>query len=294
VRTLVDLLGDDSQAVLKGVTRELAASGKSALPALRKAAKDPNALRRTRARKLLARFERARVYRRLLSYATRSELDLETGLFLLARLDREPFDARPYKKALDAMASKVLEQAGNETGSFARPMALSQYLGNDLGFLGSEIDFDHPNHVHLHRAIESKRGMPLTLTAIYMFVARRADFKVAPIALPGRIFLRLYLGERTMILDPFDGGRARTRSDCIRYLALHGLVPRPEWFRDATDAALLQRHILNLMQSFQVRGLNRDARALHRIAVAMNAVHASSLVANPPIEDGDAGKGATQ
>lgn len=242
------------------------------MPALRRAARDDDPRLRGRARRLYASFERLRVYRRLLSYSTRGEIDLERGLFLLARLDRPDLDARPYRAALDAMAEKVLERARNEPGSFARPMALSQYLGNELGFCGSEVDFDHPDNIHLHRAIERKRGMPLTLTAIYMFVARRAGFRVAPIALPGRVFLRLYLGERSMILDPFEGGRARTRSDCIRYLALHGLVPRPEWFRDASDATLLQRHVSNLMQSFQVRGLSRDARALHLIALAMGTV----------------------
>jgi len=219
--------------------------------------------------------ERMRVYRRLMGYALRREVDLEQGLYLLASLDRSHFDARPYRRALDAMAERVLELSQSGDESFARPMALAQYLGNELGLIGSEVDFDHPDNIHIHRAIERKRGMPLTLTAIYLFVARRAGFHAAPIALPGRIFLRLYLGERSMILDPFDGGRARTRSDCIRYLALHGLVPSPEWFRDASDAALLQRHVLNLMQCFQVRCLGRDARQLHRIALAMNAVHAT-------------------
>ena len=257
------------------MTRELEACGKVALPALQKAAQGAHAGRRARARRLVASMERMRVYRRLMGYALRREVDLEQGLYLLASLDRSHFDARPYRRALDAMAERVLELSQSGDESFARPMALAQYLGNELGLIGSEVDFDHPDNIHIHRAIERKRGMPLTLTAIYLFVARRAGFHAAPIALPGRIFLRLYLGERSMILDPFDGGRARTRSDCIRYLALHGLVPSPEWFRDASDAALLQRHVLNLMQCFQVRGLGRDARQLHRIALAMNAVHAT-------------------
>lgn len=278
IETLVGLLRDDSPAVLDGVGRELESSGRIALPALRRGVRDRDARLRARARKLLAGLGRKRVYRRLLGFVTQKEVDLERGLFLMSRLDREPFDQRPYVRALDAMAERVRSRAAGEAGSFARPMALAQYLGDELGFIGSEVDFDHPDNIYLHRAIERKRGMPLTLTAIYMSVARRAGFKVAPIALPGRVLLRLYLGKRTMMLDPFDGGRARTRTDCIRYLSLHGLVPRPDWFRDTSDAALLQRHLLNLMQCFQVRGMTRDARELHRIAVAMNPVHMGPAV----------------
>ena len=108
--------------------------------------------------------------------------------------------------------------------------------------------------------------MPLTLVAIYLFVARRAGFRAAAVALPGRVLLRLYAGRRSLLIDPFKGGRVRTKMDCIKYLAQNGLVPRPEWFRDATDPMLFQRHVLNLMASSQMRGLEGQARELHRLA----------------------------
>ena len=118
--------------------------------------------------------------------------------------------------------------------------------------------------------------MPLTLTAIYLFVARRSGIQAAPVALPGRVLLRLYAGRRSMLVDPFQGGRARTRMDCIRYLAQHGLVPRPDWFHDATDRQLFQRHVLNLMSSSQMRGLHRESQELHRLAVEIGRRDAES------------------
>ena len=124
--------------------------------------------------------------------------------------------------------------------------------------------------MHLHRALEKKRGMPLTLVAIYLLVARRAGLRAAPIALPGRVLLRLYAGPRSLILDPFLGGKARTRQDCVNYLAKHGLVPRPQWFADAGDAALFHRHILNLMGSHQARGHVREAAELQAIVAGVN------------------------
>ncbi|HED64466.1 MAG TPA: hypothetical protein ENJ09_02815 [Planctomycetes bacterium] len=220
-----------------------------------------------RARAILAGRERGSTMRRLLGYAAKDEIDLERALFLLGRLDRSDLDTRPYERALDAMAEEVAERAARESDAFARPMVLSQYLGNELGFIGSEVDLTHPDNIHLHRAIERKCGLPLTLTAIYLFVARRAGIRAAPVALPGRVLLRLYAGKRALLIDPFQGGRARTRSDCIRYLAKHGLVPRPDWFHDATDRQLFQRHVLNLMSSSQARGKTQETAELHRLAL---------------------------
>jgi regulator of sirC expression with transglutaminase-like and TPR domain len=116
--------------------------------------------------------------------------------------------------------------------------------------------------------------MPLTLVAIYLLVARRAGLKAAPIALPGRVLLRLYAGPRSLILDPFLGGKARTRQDCVNYLAKHGLVPRPQWFADAGDAALFHRHLLNLMGSHQALGHAREAAELSAIVAAANRLRA--------------------
>jgi regulator of sirC expression with transglutaminase-like and TPR domain len=267
---LVELLNDESPAVLAPVRARLIAAGRAALPALRRAARSTDARRRARARAILAHGERRRVLRRIAGFALQPDTQLERGLFLLSRLDRSDFDQRPYKKALDAMGSAVRARIAAAQDSPSAPLALAQYLGDELGLVGCDTDFNHPDNVFLHRAIERKRGMPLTLVAIYLLVARRAGLKAAPIALPGRVLLRLYAGPRSLILDPFLGGKARTRQDCVNYLAKHGLVPRPQWFADASDAALFHRHILNLMGSYQARGHTREASELTAIVAGVN------------------------
>jgi len=269
VALLLGLLADDSAQVHGPVRERLVALGRAARPALRRATRTDDARVRARARTALAQLEREAALRRLAGYAVGPAPELERGLFLMARLESSSFDRRPYVKALDAMGAAVKERVAAAPDAATAPFALAQYLGNELGFVGGEVDFNHPDHIHLHRVLEKKRGMPLTLVAIYLLVARRAGLKAAPIALPGRVLLRLYVGQRSLILDPFLGGKARTRQDCLTYLARHGLVPRPQWFADASDAALLHRHMLNLLGSHQARGHAREADELARLARAI-------------------------
>jgi regulator of sirC expression with transglutaminase-like and TPR domain len=207
-----------------------------------------------------------------------SRVGLERGLLLLSRLDRADFDRRPYVRALDAMGAAVRDRIAAAPDERTAPLALAHYLGDELGFIGSETDFNHPDNIYLHRAIERKRGMPLTLVAIYLLVARRAGLRAAPIALPGRVLLRLYAGPRSLILDPFLGGKARTRQDCVNYLAKHGLVPRPQWFADASDAVLFHRHLLNLMGSHQTLGRAREAAEISAIVAGANRLRARRRV----------------
>lgn len=270
VDTLVGLLGDESNAVHEVVRDELLRLGRPARPILRRAAKAQPPRLRARARTILGELDRRAVVRRLLRRATKRRIDLERALFLLGRLDRPALDSRPYARALDAMGAEVQRRVSRESNPLSRSMVLAQYLGNELGFIGSEVDYEHPDNVHLHRAIERKRGMPLTLTAIYLFVARRAGVEAAALPLPGHVLLRVRDGRHGLVIDPFHGGKVRTREDCVRYLAEHSLAPRTEWFEEASDRALLQRHVLNLMNSFQVRGFSRAASDLHRVAMVLN------------------------
>jgi regulator of sirC expression with transglutaminase-like and TPR domain len=93
--------------------------------------------------------------------------------------------------------------------------------------------------------------------------------RAAAVPLPGHVLLRLYSGRRSLLVDPFQGGRITTRRDCVRYLTENGLVPRAEWFRDARPEELFLRQILNLMHSYQARGMRERARELRTLAALM-------------------------
>lgn len=266
---VASLLGDDSRTVRAELRRRFEAAGKPGLALLRRAARSPEPRVRAHARHLLAAAERRVVLRRLLRFAVAGTLELERGLFLLARLHTPRLDARPYKRALDAMAARVRRRGAGRGGELERARALVEYLGGELGYRGDVEDYHHPDNVHLHRVIERKRGLPLTLVALHVLVARRAGIAASAIPLPGHVMLRLRGGRRDLVFDPFHGGEARSHASLMGYLTQHGLSFRPEWFRDATDAQLLQRQVGNLARSFERRGLRAEARVLGAIGATI-------------------------
>ncbi len=118
---------------------------------------------------------------------------------------------------------------------------IADYLGRELGYGGSVGEFHHPDNIHLQRAIERRAGMPLSLCAIYLFVARRVGVRAAILPLPGHVMLRLYGGHESAIVDPYQKGKLRTERDCRRYLDQNGIAFQADWLRDASDRHLFQR-----------------------------------------------------
>ena len=266
---LASLLADDSPSVLHEVRRALEEGRAAARPALERAASGDDPRLRARARMLLLEARHRAALRRFTGYALRPEVDLERGLFLLARLHAPRLDPRPYQRALDAMAAEVVRRRASPGDEMAPIRALIEYLGRELRFGGSRGEFHHPDNIDVHRAIERRAGIPLTLSAIWLFVARRAGIRAALVPLPGHVMLRLRAGARSVIVDPYHDGRTRTEAECRSYLAKHGAASNAAAFRDAPDASLLRRQVANLARSAQLRGRVREARLLVTVVRAL-------------------------
>ncbi len=262
---LLALLGDESPVVRREVRRALEARGRAADAWLARAARSDDPRVRSAARGLMLRRARAAVARRMLRLALRPRIALESGLWLMSRFETPGLDVRPFQLALDACAAEVLQRL--ERGkSRARPSdVLIDYLAGELRLDGDRDDYHHPHNVYLHTALTRRRGMPLTLTALYLCVARRASIRAAAVALPGHVMLRIYDGDRGVLCDPFNGGKRLSERDCLGYLADHGLPFQPHWFDDASEAALWLRHLRNLQRAFTDLGLSADARELRPV-----------------------------
>lgn len=278
---LLDLLLDESPQVVAVVQSELATMGRAPLRALRRACADSDPRKRARARATLLALRREQVLRRLVRRAARPDASLEGSLFLLSRYAYPDLDARPYKRAMLAMAAQVRERARHKRDPLEAALQLAVYLAGELGYSGDRDDYHQPDNVVLHRTIERRRGMPLSLCALYTCVAERAGLRATCVPLPGHVMLRLHEGARSVLIDPFDGGRSRTRRECEEHLARHGLAPEPTWFVDAPAELLLQRHTMNLARSYQGRGLEREARELYRAVRSMSLLRERRRCASP-------------
>ena len=228
---------------------------------------------RSQARQLLEALSQEEVLRRLQRHVAREwreVSELESAFYLLGRLDRPELDARPYVKALDAMAQEVRRRTSHVQDDLRRGRVLVQYLAEELGFGGDVETYTQPDNVYLHRAIERRRGLPLTLCALYTFVASRCGLHTGIVPLPGHVMLRLYGPYNNLIVDPFHGGEARSQEDLQEYLSQHGLSLDPVWMHDARPRPLLLRQVANLQNSLVKVG--RRGRARH-LAPLLEQLH---------------------
>lgn len=259
IRRWVEFLSDESPVVWQEIQRQFEAAGRRARPALLRAQASADARTRLRARHLLAQLDRKRAWRRLFAYCSQPEIELERGLFLLSAWMDPSFDAQATRRELDRLASRVTTRVAERTDELRRAGSLCDVLGREEGFGGSLGEFDDPDNVLFHRSLLRKGGMPLTLSAIYKFVAKRAGISIWMLPIPGHVLVRVPMPQRTLIADPYDRGRLRSERECRVQLEKAGLKFQASWFQDASDRYMLRRQLMNLAKSLKERSRAADA-----------------------------------
>jgi len=104
--------------------------------------------------------------------------------------------------------------------------------------------------------------MPLTMCAIWSFVAKRAGVRTGLIPLPGHVMLRVHGESNSIIIDPYHKGVVRSDRDLKRYLRENGVNFDPAYLRDAPEGVFLRRQVANLARSTELRGLHTQSREL--------------------------------
>jgi hypothetical protein len=257
---LLELLLDESPAVVAAVREKLAALGPEGEAALREAARGDDARLRVRARTALLDLRRRAVDGKLAELGARadSDLDLEEGAFLLAEVEYPHTDRAPYLAILDSLGDDLrtrVELAGDPRGQAA---ALCRLLAHEWRLRANDESFHDPDNSFLPRVLDRRRGIPISLATVYLLVARRADLPLVGVGAPGHFLLRFGPPELDLTIDPVTG-RIMSGDDAMRWLALRGFPVTKASFSPATARETLVRTCSNLGRPQEPRGRRRPS-----------------------------------
>jgi regulator of sirC expression with transglutaminase-like and TPR domain len=185
--------------------------------------------------------------------------DLVQGALLIAAREYPDLDLDREMSRISEIGSEAARRiAGMENGGnpYARLEVIRAYLFDELGFHGNAGDYEDPRNSFLNQVMDRRTGIPLTLSIIFIEIARAAGFESRGIALPGHFIARVDLDGRTILVDPFGGGRVLTQEDCralvVRSTGRASLF-RPEILDGASTTRILTRLLRNLKRIFLSR-----------------------------------------
>jgi regulator of sirC expression with transglutaminase-like and TPR domain len=143
-----------------------------------------------------------------------SEIDLAEGALLIACEEYGDLPVPVYLSRLDGMAEELRARLPERAAAQAAAHVLGEYLFREKGFHGNTEAYYDPRNSFLNDVLDRRTGIPITLSALYMEVARRAGVRVQGVGLPGHFLVKLPTGKGAILVDPFHGGVVLSSSDC--------------------------------------------------------------------------------
>jgi len=174
------------------------------------------------------------------------QIDLAAVALEIARIAYPDLEAAPYLRRLDEMAALVEYQRGDPLSVIE---ALNECLFERLGFHGNRDDYYDPRNSFLNDVLDRRTGIPITLSVVYMEVARRIDLSLYGVGFPGH-FLVKHPGDPEIVVDCFSGGQIMLQPDCEERLqAVYGrpVAFDPAFLNPVTKKQIVARMLNNLM-----------------------------------------------
>jgi regulator of sirC expression with transglutaminase-like and TPR domain len=268
---LISLLVDEDPAIYRIIRGKILTYGNTASDWLRPELLSPDPVMRRRALEIVHHLARQNSDERFLAFCLNNgeELDLEVAVGLLAQTQYPDANVQAYQALFDAWAAELRERIDSPGQPELVLGILNNYLFEELGFSGNEHYNDNPENCYLNRVVDRRTGNPVTLCAIYLFLARRLQLPVAGIGLPGHFICRFQSSTKEIYIDVFSEGAFWTKADCIKHLIKtnHGL--QEGYLAPVSSRRMLLRMCATIHQTCSNLQMTEEASRMQRYLVAL-------------------------
>jgi regulator of sirC expression with transglutaminase-like and TPR domain len=172
---------------------------------------------------------------------------LDRAALDLARIHYPGLDHQPTLEQINELAANLGDRLRNFNDGRDFVEQAQAYLFGELGFRPNQEHFFDPANSCLNQVLERRTGIPITLSLLYMEIARRLHMPVYGISLPNRFVVQFDDGRYAVYIDPFGGGRVVSPAECFR---LAGAAADPALLARATPKQILMRMLQNLHRAY--------------------------------------------
>ncbi|PHZ85299.1 hypothetical protein CRD36_07800 [Paremcibacter congregatus] len=194
---------------------------------------------------------------------------------VLASLDRPGVSFQKYEHHLEILGLDVAAEKLTKSSATERARVLAEVLHGRHEYTGNQAFYDDLQNANLMSVIDTRKGLPVALSILYLHAARLQGWRAEGLRFPGHFLIRLYgatneIGDQ-VILDPFHDGAVLTARD-LRELTQKfsdedaGL--RPDYYEAVSDKEILVRLLNNIkIRCLKVSDLGQAITVLSRLVM---------------------------
>jgi regulator of sirC expression with transglutaminase-like and TPR domain len=183
-------------------------------------------------------------------------IPLAEAALIMASEEYPQLELSPYLDRLDRIADVVRQKRSSSDSPLDTVKKINTVLFDTFEFRGNTEDYYDPRNSFFNDVLDSRIEIPITLSAVYIEIAKRLSFPMAGVGMPGHFMVKYADQSEEFFVDSYNRGEILTREDCRA--KLHERYGDSIEFNDrllarATNQQILWR-MLNNLKDIYVKG----------------------------------------
>ncbi len=274
VAALISLLDDPDDGVFQSVRGRLQGLGAPVVPFLERAWENSfDSVLQQRLEELIHQIQFEQLSTRLGAWFADGGQDLLEGVLLVNRYQYPDLDEEKMRDQLNALRNSIWLEINPNLTALELIRVFNHMLFEVHGFQGNTTNYHAPQNSWLNHLLESKKGNPLMLSILYLWLARQLDVPVYGINLPEH-FVLAYMQEQPegateemprqilFYINPFSKGTVFSRKEIDAFIQQLKLPYDPAYYEPCSYADMVRRLIRNLILSFDKLGYKDKSEEL--------------------------------
>ena len=180
--------------------------------------------------------------------------ELETGTLLLSRTVSPGLDVGACCATLDKIAARCRELITLPASTREQCRIINRILFHEWGFHGNVDHYTDPLNSLIDHVLTRRKGIPLSLSTVYLLIGERLGLDLEPVGLPGHFVVGCFNAPKPFFIDPFDRGIFLDTDEVFALLRANKIVPKSSDLTPTPIREVLCRSCRNLVNHYKAAG----------------------------------------
>jgi regulator of sirC expression with transglutaminase-like and TPR domain len=256
IKAMIQLMDDSDQEVVQMVETQMRSLGPSIIPILESEWENLslNPVLQSKIENLIHEFQMESMKTKLMHWKQSGAMDLLEGMWILATYRFPEYSFSTLKQDMDQLYYDVWPQMRDNLHPIDQIKVLNGVMFDQLKFGANTKNFHAANNSFINVVLESKKGNPISLCVIYLWIAQKLGLPVYGVNLPNLFVLTFKQEQTQFYINVFNKGLIFNKVDIDNYLAQLNLTPLDIYYQPCSNLEIIRRVLRNLIMAYEKSG----------------------------------------
>lgn len=279
LKALIRLLDDPDLTIFNQIEDRIINFGNEAVSLLEETSSKSNDLDLSfRIDELIRKIQFNSVYKILSDWKQNDQSSLFEAVLSISAMHYPKMDVAALRKLMDKITRDIWLEMNEELTPLEKVQIFNHIFFETYLFYGNKGNLTAPQNSLIKDVLESKKGNSVSMSILYLEIARRLNMPIYGIDLPQN-FVLAYVNDEAVLsanhrvlfyINPFNKGIIFTKKDIDAFLKQINEKPQKTYYQVCDNVSVVKRLLSELVESFSALGQEETAETYKRLSKAID------------------------